>query len=77
MKKTKNKGRVFTNDKLRKARKVAWVWVEQAPCGGLLHTPEGIMSYNKGDYILHDQEQTHRWPVKKDIFESTYTYIGD
>lgn len=42
----------------------------------IIHTPEGDMKANIGDYIIIGIEGEH-YPCKKDIFEKTYELIED
>jgi hypothetical protein len=43
----------------------------------IVNTPEGAgMEGYPGDYLVCDAEMTHAWPVKKDIFESTYVKVA-
>jgi len=53
-------------------RKTAFVWAEVATTAGKLDTPEGVMSYAAGDYLVSDSPPTHLWPVKREVFERTY-----
>ena len=39
-------------------------------------TLEGVMRGHAGDYLVSDFEMTHAWPVRKDVFESTYLREG-
>lgn len=41
-----------------------------------IHTLEGVMHANTGDWIITGVEG-EQWPVKKDIFEKTYTIISE
>lgn len=57
--------------------KKASVLAEQCTEGGLIETPEGDMRYQAGDYLVTDSPPTHVWPVKREVFESTYSDMGD
>jgi hypothetical protein len=37
-----------------------------------IHTPEGVMVGQPGDYIVSDDPPTHLWPVRREVFERTY-----
>lgn len=37
---------------------------------------EGMLLLNKGDYVLHGKHG-EIWPVRKDIFEATYTILEE
>lgn len=50
-------------------RKIAPVWAERASTAGRIDTPEGVMEYAAGDYLVADSPPTHVWPVKRAIFE--------
>ena len=52
--------------------KIATVLAEQQLKGGQVVTPEGIMRYEAGDYLVTDNPPTHVWPVKRSVFEETY-----
>lgn len=41
-----------------------------------IHTLEGVMHANAGDWIITGVEG-EQWPVKKDIFEKTYIIISE
>lgn len=58
-------------------RKKTFVRAVQTGADGDIETLEGIMSYHAGDYILSDDPPTHIWPVRKDIFESTYEVVDE
>ena len=53
-------------------RKTATVLAAVAPCDGEVDTPEGVMRYREGDYIVTDNPPTHAWPVWRDVFLRTY-----
>lgn len=53
-------------------RKVGTVLAMRAPTAGSVGTPEGVMSFEAGDYIVTDDPPTHAWPVKADVFDRTY-----
>lgn len=40
-----------------------------------VETLEGTMHANEGDYLVADEDMTHCWPVRSDIFESTYEEV--
>ena len=41
-----------------------------------VETREGWLKANKGDYlVVNSRDRTYPWPVKKEIFESTYAEI--
>jgi hypothetical protein len=42
-----------------------------------VNTPEGTMGANAGDYLVADEEMTHCWPVKMEVFEATYEQVED
>ena len=56
----------------RRYRKTALVWAERATTRGSIETPEGVMSYEAGDYLVADSPPTHMWPVKREVFERTH-----
>jgi len=56
----------------RRYLKIAPLLAEQATAPGRIKTPEGVMSYEAGDYLVTDVPPTHMWPVKRDIFNRTY-----
>lgn len=60
---------------IREYRKTATVFAAQASASGVITTPEGQMSFDAGDYIVTDNPTTHAWPVKRDVFESTYVEV--
>lgn len=41
----------------------------------IIQTLEGNMMVNPGDWVVTGQEHGERWPVRRDIFESTYTQV--
>ena len=53
-------------------RKVGTVLAQQAVSDGSVTTPEGVMSYKAGDYLVTDNPPTHVWPVKREVFLRTY-----
>lgn len=55
--------------------KTATVLAVQAHEDGLVMTPEGAMMFEQGDYILTDNPPTHAWPVRREVFESTYAPV--
>lgn len=57
---------------MRKYRKIEPVWAQQTRSDGEIATPEGVMQYHAGDYIVTDRDRTHFWPVRRDIFERTH-----
>lgn len=57
-------------------RKVAIVHAELAYEDGEIETLEGFMQYKALEhYIVSDDPPTHMWPVRRDIFESTYQIV--
>jgi len=60
-----------------KYRKTALVRAREAKIDGEIETPEGIMEYKIGDYLVSDDPPTHIWPVRKEIFEATYELAED
>jgi hypothetical protein len=56
--------------------KRAPVLAEQAERAGSISTPEGIMRFEAGDYLVTDSPPTHVWPVKRAIFEATYAGVS-
>lgn len=58
-------------------KKIATVFAQVAPERGVVYTPEGVMDFDKGDYIVTDNPVTHAWPVKKEVFERTYVVLED
>ena len=57
---------------VQRFRKIATVLAERQTLGGQVVTPEGVMSYEAGDYLVTDNPPTHVWPVKRAIFEATH-----
>ena len=53
-------------------RKTATVFATPALTDGEIETPEGVMRFAAGDYIVTDNPPTHAWPVKRAVFEATY-----
>ena len=54
-------------------RKVATVRAIQIESDLEIETREGWLTANKGDYlVVNAKDGTYPWPVKKEIFESTY-----
>ena len=63
-------------------RKVSAVLAARAESSGVIRTPEGAMRYAAGDYLVTDTPPTHVWPVRRDVFETTYAaddhlFLGD
>lgn len=56
-------------------RKTATVLACKTMEDGEIVTPEGVMRYRAGDWIVSDNPPTHVWPVKKDIFEATHEVV--
>ena len=56
--------------------KQASVLAAQADNPGVIKTPEGEMTFQAGDYIVTDNPPTHAWPVRQQVFESTYAEVG-
>lgn len=57
-------------------RKTATVRALQSPWPGVVHTLEGDMTYEAGDYICTGPGG-ESWPVKKEIFEATYELVEE
>lgn len=57
--------------------KTASVYARQIDTDVKIETPEGVMEAHAGDYILSDDPPTHLWPVRREVFESTYVAVGD
>jgi hypothetical protein len=55
--------------------KHASVLAAQAQQSGVIDTPEGQMTFQAGDWILTDNPPTHAWPIREDVFRSTYTLV--
>jgi hypothetical protein len=64
-------------EKPKRYMKAAAVLAVQVYVPGVVHTPEGTMSFEKGDYIVTDYPPTHCWPVKREVFEKTYITTGE
>jgi hypothetical protein len=56
-------------------RKTAPVFAFQAGHPFLVHTREGDMTGEAGDYLCQGPAG-ERWPVKREIFEATYELAG-
>ena len=57
-------------------RKVATVEAIQLESDLEIETREGWLKANKGDYlVVNSKDRKYPWPVKKEIFESTYQRI--
>lgn len=56
-------------------QKKALVRARQIHTPFAVHTLEGTMRANAGDYLVSDFEMTHAWPVRRDVFESTYEKV--
>jgi hypothetical protein len=56
--------------------KTATVLAAQADNPGIVKTPEGDMTFQAGDYIVTDNPPSHVWPVRQQVFESTYVEVG-
>lgn len=52
------------------------VTVYQAVEVEYIHTLEGVMKANVGDYVI-TASTGERWPVRNDIFKLTYEIIGE
>lgn len=52
--------------------KGATVIAGQAQISGVVQTPEGEMTFQPGDYIATDNPPTHAWPIRQQVFETTY-----
>jgi len=48
----------------------------EAPRAGTVVTLEGEMAFHGGDMIVTDNPPTHAWPVRRDVFESTYARLN-
>ena len=57
-------------------RKTTPVRARQMETEFIVFTLEGEMRGHAGDYLVSDFEMTHAWPVRRDIFESTYEREG-
>jgi hypothetical protein len=53
-------------------RKTATVLAQKVDYPFTVHTPEGEMNGEPGDYIVTDNPPTHAWPVRGSVFEATY-----
>lgn len=62
---------------IREYRKTATVLAGQATEAGVIKTLEGNHTYQAGDYICGPGAAGEYWPVRRDIFESTYEAILD
>lgn len=60
---------------VRRWGKIGLVLAGQSPVPGYVSTPEGLMTFSAGDYLVTDDPPTHCWPVKKEIFERTYAEV--
>jgi hypothetical protein len=58
-------------------RKTATVLARKSTEPFTVHTPEGVMDGEPGDYIVTDNPPTHAWPVRGSVFEATYVPAGD
>lgn len=56
-------------------RKTATILARQINDEVIILTPEGNMYAHPGDYIASDDPPTHLWPVRREVFESTYEQI--
>lgn len=66
----------FSHVAPRRYRKVANVLATEAPADGEVDTPEGVMRFAAGDFILTDDPPTHAWPVAREVFLRTYRSVG-
>lgn len=58
-------------------RKTSVVHAALALTDGVVDTLEGKMEYKANEhYLVSDDPPTHVWPVRRDIFEKTYTKVG-
>jgi hypothetical protein len=49
------------------------VWAERAPSAGRVTTKEGVTHYDKGDYLVsNDEEGSDVYSIRADKFESLY-----
>lgn len=62
----------FWADEPTEYRKTATVLARQIDYPATVRTPEGDMKAEPGDYLVTDNPPTHAWPVRKEVFESTY-----
>lgn len=56
-------------------RKNATVLARRATASGDIETPEGVMHYETGDYIVGPGVGGEYWPVKRLIFEESYSVV--
>lgn len=68
--------RWLNNEPPERYRKTASVRAFVAVEGGVAETPEGVMTFEAGDYLVTDDPPTHVWPVRKAYFESTHEPVG-
>lgn len=61
---------------MKEYRKIATVRAKQMNRPFDVETLEGHMTGNKGDYLCIGIEG-EKWPVKKEIFEKTYTEVTE
>jgi hypothetical protein len=55
-------------------RKTATVWAVQMPEAFEVQTQEGVMQGRAGDFLCQGPAG-ERWPIKREIFEATYTPV--
>lgn len=60
---------------VREYRKTATVLALPLVYPAEIATPEGTMLASAGDYLVTDKPPTHAWPVRRDVFESTYVEV--
>lgn len=58
--------------------KDAWIvgWMDDTPPGLFMHTLEGTMQAQSGDYVIRGIKG-EIYPCKPDIFEATYEFVSD
>lgn len=67
---------MFVRENGKKYRKTAPVWAVQMTEPFEVETLEGTMRAEAGDYLC-EGPKGERWPIKKEIFESTYELDED
>ena len=65
------------NPSMKEYRKTATVLAVPIGQNIEVETREGWLLANKGDYlVVNKNDRTYPWPVKKEIFESTYVEVS-
>lgn len=64
----------FTNGSTKYRKTATTVLARQWPVPFAVHTPEGVMNGEAGDYLVSDDPPTHAWPAKREIFEATHEF---